>query len=50
VTISSRSGPRLWIALIIAGLVSVSTLVQAQAPAAKGANRGHVWSVEKNGR
>ena len=49
-TISSRSGPRLWIALIIAGLVSVSTLVQAQAPAAKGANRGLVWSVEKNGR
>ena len=49
-TISFRSGPRLWIALILAGLVSLSTLVQAQAPAAKAVNRGLIWTVEKGGR
>jgi uncharacterized protein YbaP (TraB family) len=50
VTISLRSGSRFWTSLILAGLVSVSTLVQAQAPAATGVNRGLIWSVEKAGR
>jgi uncharacterized protein YbaP (TraB family) len=50
VTTSSRSGLRRWIALILAVLVSVSTLVRAQAPAPKSANRGLIWTVEKSGR
>ena len=49
-TPSARRAPRLWIALILAGLVSVSVLVRAQAPASAGNNRGLIWAVEKGGR
>jgi len=49
-TTSARSGPRLWIPLILAGLVSASALVGAQAPAPAGANRGLIWKVEKGTR
>ena len=49
-TTSARSGPRLWIPLILAGLVSASALVGAQAPAPAGANRGLIWKVEKGAR
>jgi hypothetical protein len=49
-TSSVRPALRLWIALILAGLLSVSALVQAQAPAAAGTNRGLIWAVEKGGR
>jgi len=43
---------RPWTALIVAGLVSVSGLVRAQAPAAApaAANRGLIWKIEKGGR
>jgi uncharacterized protein YbaP (TraB family) len=37
-------------ALDRAGLVSVSALVRAQAPASTGGNRGLIWTVEKGGR
>lgn len=51
---TSSAPPRLrqWIALILAGLLSVSALVRAQAPApaAAGVNRGLIWTVEKGGR
>lgn len=47
---SARPVLRRWIALILAGLVSVSALVRAQAPPPAGANRGLIWTVEKGGR
>ena len=49
-TSSARRALRLSIALILAGLVSVSALVRAQAPASTGGNRGLIWTVEKGGR
>ena len=49
-TSSARRALRLSFALILAGLVSVSALVRAQAPASTGGNRGLIWTVEKGGR
>jgi uncharacterized protein YbaP (TraB family) len=49
-TSSARRALRLSIALILAGLVSVSALVRAQSPASTGGNRGLIWTVEKGGR
>jgi uncharacterized protein YbaP (TraB family) len=51
-TSSARPALRLWIALILAGLVSFSALARAQAKASApaGVNRGLIWTVEKGGR
>jgi len=51
-TSTVRPALRPWIAVILAGLLSVSALVQAQAqaPAPASSNRGLIWAVEKGGR
>jgi hypothetical protein len=49
---SVRLRSRLWIALLLAGLVTAGTLVRAQAPAPApaGVNKGLIWKVERGTR